>query len=448
METQPSIRLENQQLPLQRQQQTIMLLPSMQQRLLLLQAPIMELAALIEEELCHNPLLEKEEEPDQHEAINPHNLPAYKCTQRLFQTRNEIENQIANPPSLFSHLMQQARQSFTQQEIALAEMLIGHLDDRGFITTPLSEIDSETEKLEKLLQTIQTFEPYGIGARTIQESLLIQLRCQGRQSTLAYRIIENHYQELLHNRIPEIQRALKSPVTTILEAIRDHIAPLDLRPGNQFTHHLIPYIIPDAHIIRSDEKLAVEINKERLPSLRLHTHYMQLYSDGIFPKESEKWIRNRIQTARQFISHLQQRSETLTSIIETVLMRQQLFFADSSGDLIPLTMQEVANELHLHESTIARAVANKYIHSERGLHPLRSFFSHNYSQQGTQSITGQTIMTLLKQLIDGEDNRRPYSDEQLVSILKERGILCARRTIAKYRHQLNLGNAHQRKQFS
>lgn len=443
MDFSPSLRQENRPSLHIRQQQQLMMLPHMQQGLYLLQMPLIELSDVIDEEWANNPFLDCIEKIDKHE-IGP--LPYSE--DRGYDATSYIENRISYAPSLFSHLMQQARQTFTDiEDITLAEMLIGNLDAHGFLTTPFEEISKKTEKLEKLLYKIQEFEPYGIGARTIQESLLIQLRCQGKEHSIAYAIISKHYTDLLYNRISFIQQGLQCSVDTIFHAIDHFIVPLNLRPGSRFTQSTVPYIVPDAKILPEGGKLIVEINEERLPSLKLNAHYIELCKRAALSKEDKKCTKEQIHSAKWLIKNLQQRHETLLRVIETVIEKQKPFFSQDNGSIFPLTMQEVASELNLHISTVARAVANKYIHCDSGLYPLRSFFSRRYLLKNGQEVKVSSIAAMLQKLIHTEDKYNPYSDAHLASLLEQQGITCARRTIAKYRNQLQIGNAQKRKQF-
>lgn len=485
-----SLKLQPKQAMALKQSQLLMMLPQMRQALTLLQMPIMELTPFLEAEMERNPLLEcepqekEEEEQIDEEEADGDSLLEKEMTfdERDFEVMKQLdeqwresmadsmqeedpqhasdqerrksfaENSLSETPTLFGHLMKQAQESFADpKELALAEALIGHFDEHGFLHTNLEEIATLTQasvpELQKVLKEIQTFEPYGVGAHTVQESLLIQLLCLGKKNSFAYEIVESHYDDLLHNRIPKIQKELHCSYEEIKEAIDKHIAKLDLRPGAWYLHPINHSIIPDLLIRQENEEWIVETNDDSLPSLRLNQRYLRMLEDETLSIETKEFIRHHLMSAKWLVRNIYQRNDTLLRIGQYLVKKQKAFLGTPDGELLPLTMKEVAEELELHESTIARAVANKYVHTPRGLLSLRSFFTTAYSNSQGQEISANTVCEAIQELINTEDKKKPLSDEAISLKLKERGILCARRTVAKHRHNLNIGTAQQRKQF-
>lgn len=467
--------------------QRLMMSPQMQQALQLLQAPVMELSTLIEKEMEQNPVLEmmqEEQDPENQEndsqvneteavgpekelTFNEHDLEVllqldeeYRDSFRTVVNRGQqtldeeklqafLENSITAKPTLFEHLMTQAAEVFEDEELKIAEAVIGNLDEKGFLSGSLQEIAQlnqwKEEVLISVLKTIQTFDPAGVGAANLQEALLLQLIRLGQENTLAYRILKDHYQDLLHNRLPDIQKKLKCPLPEINNTIEKWIAKLDLHPGAQFSKESVQLIFPDLIVEQEGDKLKIVMHEDSIPNLRINRKYLRMLKDQELNPETKEFIQQKILSAKWLMRNVFERNSTLEKIVQAITEKQREFFVDPEGKLIPMTMKEMAEELDLHESTIARAVANKYLHSERGLFPIRHFFT-NALACGQGKISTQTVRDVLLQLIKNENKRKPLSDEALAKEIKKSGIDCARRTVAKYRSQLNIGNAHQRKE--
>lgn len=440
--------------------QRLILSPQMQQALHLLQLPIRELSTLIEDELAQNPLLELSEDGREEalevfkqmdEEIRPPSCQAQREEEDL---KAFIENTLAYEPSLFDQLMEQAKEVFSDPKaLELAEYLLGHFDADGFLTTPMEEIALLTQApldvLKDILKTIQTFEPIGVGAQTLQESLLIQLKAMGKQDSLAFRMITHHYEDIIHNRIPVIAKSFGKKNEEIHKIIADQIIHLDLHPGTNLAaghyRQIVQYLIPDIAIHYEKGQFAIEVNEESIPNLRLNHYYLKMLEDEKLSEETRAYIQEKILSGKWLLRNLYERHQTLYRITSELIESQNAFFLSPRGKLSPLTMKEVAEKLELHESTIARAVANKYISCPRGILPLRSFFTHGYLTEKGENISAQTVKELLQQMIENEDRCHPLSDETLSAMIKEKGIPCARRTIAKYRRQLGIGNTVQRK---
>jgi RNA polymerase sigma-54 factor len=446
-----------------KQIQRLILSPQMQQALHLLQLPVLELGSFIEQELTQNPLLESAEEEfsfsEEEYALlrtveRDHPLPSLQGQREDEDLRAFIENTIVYENSLFEHLMQQAHETFMlPEERRLAAFIIGNLDHDGILSTPLEEVaalsDTTPEVLLPILHTIQTFDPLGVGAQNLKEALLIQLRGRGREGSLALRIVENHYEDVMHNRIPAIAKALSCSVQDVRHTILHEIAPLDLHPGtNQTEGHysqMIHPLTPDVIIDYGDNQFSIEITNTHIPHLRINTNYLRMLQDDTLATETRNYIHEKIASGKWLLRNIHERHQTLYRITQELIKDQAAFLTTTNGKLAPRTMKEIAERLGLHESTIARAVANKYVSSPRGILPLRSFFTHAYVTESGENISARTVKDLLIQLLANEDKSSPLSDETLSALIKERGIPCARRTVAKYRQELGIGNTTQRR---
>ncbi len=418
-----------------------MLTAGMQQALHVLQLPLIELSEWLKAEIEQNPLLTavedegegREEEPD---SIDTAELDfeqnSFEILERgdenftrgLFsdseESKSGIEPQTPYSPSLFEHLMQQARLAFhTKEELTQAEWIIGNLDERGFFTG---------EGPSAILEVIQQFDPPGIAARNLQESLRIQLRLKGKATDLAYRVIDQHFEDLIHNRLPLVQKNLGCTAEELKAAIHQEIASLNLQPAGCLPSSPLPSLTPDL-ILRKEEKgWSVEVNEEWIPKFRL----VEGASESRY-LASARWLRRA----------LERRQATLKAIAHYLIKTQGAYLSGDQQGLLPMTMEEVAQAIGLHESTIARAVADKYVSCPRGLLALRSFFTAALAE----GVSNHTVKQLLKQMIAEENKRLPLSDRALSLKIAQRGIPCARRTVAKYRSTLKIPSAAQRRQW-
>jgi RNA polymerase sigma-54 factor len=490
----PILQLISKQAQSLKQIQRLIMTPQMQQALHLLQLPILELSTLVEMELEQNPVLESvnenegedlnidaleadsseesenlEQNPEKalrfddqdfdvlkqmDEDFREHFSESTNFTQRNKEEEQRqayMESSIVAETTLFNYLMKQAHDTFeTDEELAIAEALIGNFDENGFLKVNLEEIALLTQidikKIQKVIVEIQDFEPFGVGAQNLQESLLIQLRCLAKKQTLAYKIVDQHYDDLLHNRIPTIQKGLKCSPEEIYEALERHISKLDLHPGVCYSHQIIQSIVPDVTLRLEKDELIVEVNDEAIPSLKINHRYLRMLDDETQTLETKDFIKNKIISAKWLLKNIYQRNETIQRIAESLAERQKEFFLNPEGKLVPLTMKTISEELGLHESTIARAVNSKYIETPRGLFSLRFFFTNAYlTNEG--DISSKTVKQVLLEILEDEEKQKPLSDEAISNAIKARGIPCARRTVAKYRAELKIGNAQQRKRF-
>lgn len=467
------------------QLQCMIMSHQMQQAIGILQMPVMELLPAVEAEMEQNPLLEyvddhpqdggdgdledsiKDSTPEVELEFDEHDFAIMYCLDEEFRdyfheseggsgekkqqnvAQKFYENSISNEASLFQHLMKQAQDVFaSSEEMVLAERIIGDIDERGFLTTNLQEIailqGCSFEILERVLARIRTFNPPGVGARDLRESLLIQLQRQGKQDTSAYKIIEQCFDDLLHNRITCIKKKLNCRLEQVDEAFLS-IAKLDFHPGLQLSKQNDFPVSVDISIRCEGTELSVIINEESIPRLRLNRRYLRMLNDQEMTEEAKNFIRQKIVSAKWLFRILNERRNILEQIAEVLVKWQKEFFLSSDGRLVPINMRVMAQELQLNESTITRAVSNKYIDTPRGLFPLRFFFSSGLHTDTGEDISAHTVRDMIREIIVHEDSRHPLSDEAISKLIKDKGIQCARRTVTKYRTGLNLGNAQQRR---
>jgi RNA polymerase sigma-54 factor len=391
-----------------RQQQRLQLSFAMQQAIQVLQMPALELSDWLKGEIDDNPFLEYEE------GFAGGAVSAYE---------GEFQGMAATP-SLFEHLMDQARLIFSTEELPLVEGLIGNLDERGFI----QDADISQEQ-EKILLKLQELDPPGIAARDYRESLMIQLKLKGKEQSLAYTLLKEHFEDLLHNRLVQLAKKISLTPAELRALIANEIAVLNLRPAAAFQMEPNAVIIPDLVLRQEGETWNVELNEETLPKFSV--------------REGSYGNRLMLQRARWLKRAVESRQKTLLGISAYFIKKQGTYLSGESEFLEPLTMHEVGEALSLHVSTIGRAVGRKYLSCPRGTVAMRSLFSYDLGN----AVSNHSAKQLLLELIAREDKEHPLSDEALGLKISSEGIPLARRTIAKYRKLLKIPCAHQRRQW-
>ncbi len=447
--------LQNNQISLKQHQQLLVNL-AMKQAFHVLQLPLLELSQWLKAEIESNPVLEMDdsdqglkenlEEPDKDRPVLRN-----RSQEAMEKRRKEHqENLLTAPISLYEHLMKQVQLAIEEpQNIPLAELIIGHLNDKGYLDTPLSEIApfAPLETMEKVLNEIQSLDPPGIGARNLHECLLLQLNLKKKETGLAFKIISEHFDDLVHNRLPLISQKLCIPMAELVQIIEKEIAPLDLHPGYRYFYQPATALVPDLFFICIEGKWQIEVNTAFLPRIQIAPAYLEALQGGSLKKEETFYLRRQFAGGRWLKRIVQRRNETLRRIGELLIRKQVEFLSGDKAGLKPLTTQEVAQELSLHESTILRAVAGKFVACPQGLFAFKSFFSPAVKTQNGEKISKHNLRKILLRTIEKENKQEPMSDEAIAGHLRKLGISCARRTIAKYRGALKIAPAAKRKKW-
>lgn len=455
------------------QQQT--LAPQMRKSLEILQASTLELNQIISQALEVNPVLEDvtesisldEEGPDPEEADSLDYLnetdddwrdrsimdgKSSPWTQEDEERRQRLYDSIVAPVTLQQHLQQQLDLSMVEPKIReAAQAILGNLDDRGFLDLPAKELGIrlgiKTADLNAALKLVQSFEPAGVGASGIPESLLLQLERQGAKESIEYKIVRDHLEDLARKRHPLIAKALGTSVERVADAA-SRIGRLTPNPGGDFNPTGNPYILPDVIIFRNDDgQLEAKLTGEHLPNLRINDFYKDMIGKSGVDAKARQFLRDQIRDGRSLIRSISLRQETILAIAHQLIERQQEYFRKGPRYLKPLTMNEVADVLGMHATTVSRAVAGKYVHTPQGLMEMRSFFATGYQTQSGEEVSNAGVREAIQQLVAAENPSKPLSDESLMKALDKQGIKVARRTIAKYREQLNILPSHLRKTY-
>jgi RNA polymerase sigma-54 factor len=446
--------LQEKQVSLQQSQHLLINL-AMKQAFHVLQLPLLELSQWLQMEIESNPILEMDI-PDQNldtlvEPEKDHHALRNKSQEEIEKRRKEHqENLLATPISLYEHLMKQVPLARIDPEnVPIAELIIGHLNDKGYLETPLREIAPSVplETVQKILNEIQSFDPPGIGARNLQECLLLQLKLKKKETHLSFKILSKHYDDLIYNRIPLISQKLRVPIPELMHIIEKEITPLDLHPGYRYCYQPITSIIPDLLLICIEGQWRVEVNTAFLPRIQIAPVYQQALQNSSLESKETFYLRRQLASGRWLKRIVQRRNETLRRIGELLIKKQVDFFNGEKAGLKPMTIQETAVELQLHESTITRAAANKFVACPQGLFALKSFFTSAVKMENGKTISKHYLRKILLRTIARENKYEPLSDEEITTHLRKLGISCARRTIAKYRETLKIAPAAKRKKW-
>lgn len=363
------------------------------------------------------------------------------------------ENIVTKAATIQEHLMGQVGEcDFSDQERLIATIIIGNIDDRGYLTSPLEDIcgqeNFDSELAEGVLDTIQRFDPPGVATRSLQECLLNQLRLSRSKNQIVDTILRHHMAELESRNYSAIAKALKIPLEKVFENVAV-IAGLEPNPGRQFTPEATQYIIPDVYVFKMGGNWIVSMNEDGLPRLKISPFYKNMLKEKknqVAGKAEEKeYLKDKIKTADWLIKSLQQRQSTIFRVTEKIVERQKDFFEYGIQYLKPMILRDIAEDLELHESTISRVTTNKYVHTPRGVFELKYFFNSGVSSGDGENVANEAVKNRIQEMVKAEDGKKPLSDQQLVEMLEKESIHLARRTVAKYREQLGILPSSKRK---
>ncbi len=461
--------------------QQLVMTQRLQQALKLLQVPTLELEQILRTELQGNPLLEEIdpedeleeevkldqeisnlEEKGREESADP-NVEDRDwgdswddgfrslANENNYEEDDEFERPQKYIPSGQESLSLQLQLAVPAGlERSIGEYIIGCLNGDGLLGCPVSEIaayfEVEEAAVDAVLKVVQGFDPPGVGARNIQECLLLQLEANGQDESPEALIIREHFQDLLNRRFAEIARALKTTPREIQD-IAQRIGELDPRPGMAAEGDGARVIIPDLEVVKVDDvgdDYAVYLNDANLPRLRVSKAYENTNSRN---EDTVKFIDEKKRHAEWVIKTIEQRRRTMIKVMEAIVEEQKMFFEKGAIALNPLTLQQIASKIGMHESTVSRVTRQKYVQTPRGVFPLKFFFSAGLDSQSGVEVAAKAVKIMIQEIIEKENTAKPLSDKKIVDMLQERGLKIARRTVAKYREQMGILSARMRKQF-
>jgi RNA polymerase sigma-54 factor len=486
----------------QRMDQRMILAPRMIQSMEILQLPIMALQERIQQELQENPVLELKEstsdeqtaegetgpEAASEDATNPEteliidetgdkesDFDRLEAFDRDWEDRyNEehrpsrngmdeegdkkhdaMQNMPSRPQSLQDYLSDQlAFLDCTAEQLRLIRFLITHINENGYLAVSTEEIAKSYDQpisvapVEEVLHMVQKLEPPGVGARNEKECLLLQLTPETPHREVLRILISNHLEDIAHNRLPIIQRRTGFDLPLIKEAI-ETLKHLTLRPGAQFTVDNIPYVVPDIAVEATEKgDYDVRLLDDWTPSIYISRRYLELYRDKSADPKAKEYLKRKIQAAQWLMESIEQRRNTLEKVTKAIIQHQRAFLDRGPEFIEPLKMQQIADQVGVHVTTVSRAVDDKWVQTPRGIFPLKRFFGGGTQTASGEEVAWETIKQKLLEIIDKEDKSNPLSDEDLVNKLHESGYPVARRTVTKYRKMLNIPSSRQRKEWT
>lgn len=453
------------------QTQKLIMTPELRQAITILQLSTLELAEYLQEQLLENPVLEVREEGGERDAETPEEpLEAegpdldwqeyfqdgtdlgYIASPREERQEYSYEQYLSGSQTLAEHLA-------LQLELALPPgrgrqvgfFLIGNLDEHGYLCVELAEVaerfSCSEQEVEEVLRILQGFDPPGVGARNLQECLLLQVAQREDRHPLAEELIRHYLRDLAEGRWAHIAQALGTGVAEVQRAV-DFIRTLDPKPGRSFANpHQTRYIVPDAVVERVNGDYVVLVNDSGAPRLGINPLYQSLLQ-GHCDEATRRFVEGKLNAATWILRSIEQRRLTLYRVVECIVQFQREFLERGIKYLRPLNLKQVAEHLGLHESTISRATAGKYVQTPQGVFELKFFFANGLSDRSGAGTSAESIKKLLAEFVAGEDPTRPYTDQVITRHLQGLGINISRRTVAKYRDELGIPSANRRRRFS
>ncbi len=460
------------------QTQKLIMTPELRQAIQVLQYNNIELKDYIERQMEVNPFLEVADKPMETSLEKPTELPQDKKTEskedgidwqevvekyddisyKSYQhdpaeTKQTFESYTSKTPSLNDHLRFQLGLSVnTKLDRIIGERIIDSLDQKGYLAVSEEEIAKElnvsVDSVNHVIDIFHTFDPPGVGARNLNECLKIQLKDKGIYDEKIYAIIDSHIENLACNRMACIAKDLDIPVQRVQE-ICDVIRFLEPKPSRGFAmdHDNIKYISADVTVTKVEDDYIIIVNDSDLPILKISSYYKSIMK-SVDDKETNRFLYDKFNASMWLIKSIEQRRNTLYRVMESILKHQYDFFEKGEKHLKPLVLKDVAEDIEVHESTVSRATNGKYVQTPRGLFELKYFFSGSISKEGDDDgMASTSIKSLIKEMIDQENTKKPLSDQKIADKLKAKGIDISRRTIAKYRDEMHIPSSSMRKRF-
>ena len=460
------------------QTQKLTMTPELIQAIRILQFNTQELETFVQEEIMQNPVLEydategkKEQEVSKSEALDKREAEeadfdlrekvkeaeyddiSYKQWEyKREKDEATFEQFVSKDETLEDYLLLQLTfSSLKGEELKIGRYLVEAIDDNGYLTVDVGHVARlfkvQETLVEKVLDVIQTFEPSGVGARNLEECLIIQLASKGLLEDSIEYIIINHLNDLGENKINKVSKSTGLSVEQV-QMVTDLIRTLEPKPGRQFSSgETVRYVIPDVIVEKINDTYQVVTNETTVPRLMVSPYYMNLAKQAPNDEELSKYLNDRYNAAIWLIKSIEQRRQTIYNVVSSVIEHQKEFLDSGPKYLKTLTLKQVAEDLNIHESTVSRSINGKYMQTPRGVFEIKYFFSSGVMDSSGEGMSSNSIKTFIKEIIDGEDPKKPYSDQDMVEILSRKGIEISRRTVAKYREGMNILSSSKRRRY-
>ncbi|RLE18458.1 MAG: RNA polymerase sigma-54 factor [Acidobacteria bacterium] len=469
--------------------QKLTLTPALQQAIKLLQMTVPELQDEIREELVSNPLLEdvsvsesigEQASPEQTEkpeddfhseelnlddyfknAVDEQYIPSSRSLKNSSDANEfSYENFVSKPISLYEHLEWQLQMNLMDATtLEAAKSLLRYLDEDGYLRTPLEagdryawfaeELGINEDRIRAGIQAIQELDPTGVGAETLQECLMLQVKQLGfEDDEILSKLITHYLHDIGEHRTDRICKAL-GLTEDELSVYISFIKKLEPKPGREYSTSRPQYIIPDVFVYKVGDEYQIQLNDDGLPHLRVNRSYSAIVAEkgklNQEQRETRRYVKEKLKSAIWIIRSIQNRQHTILKVARSIVARQRDFLDYGIEKMRPLTLREVAEDIGMHESTVARVVKNKYMHTPRGLFEFRFFFSARITGANGDDVSSLAVKEKIRKIVETESQQKPYSDSGIANILRAHGIDIARRTIAKYREELGIVSSSERK---
>jgi RNA polymerase sigma-54 factor len=478
--------------------QRLVMTPSLQQAIKLLQMSKLELQDVLTQEIVENPLLEEEEEaavaeqtteaeteaeaaaakqadaevpagpvdadtPPEKERDSFDEIDfdsyfedyldsAYNPRQYEDSEQVPLENTLSRPQGLHEYLNWQLALADAEPPVReIAQYLIGNIDEDGYLRVSREEIRAagydDDRDVETALALVRSFDPPGVGASDLPDCLMMQIRALGIENALIEKVITQHWGEFLNRQFAQLSRTLNVGLSQ-LQAVVEIIKNLEPKPGRKYSDERTIYVEPDVAVRKVGDEYVIQLNEDGLPKLRISAAYRRMLrgGNGAIGEEAATYLRDKMRSAVWLIKSLDQRQRTIYKVADSIVRHQRGFLEHGIEQLRPLVLRDVANDIGMHESTVSRVVSNKYIHTPRGLFPMKYFFHSGIDSTQGSEVSSLSIKSKIAKIVSDEDATRPHSDARIMQKLRAEGIQIARRTVAKYREELRIPSSSQRKQ--
>ncbi len=450
------------------QSQKLIMTPELKQAIEILQYNSLELNKFIQKELMNNPVLEmiqnkgendfnsKNEstpvEVDWKKMISNNNFKTHNNVNYDDSEENSFENYVSSETTLTEHLLFQLQFTLLSgKNKKIAKYIIQNIDNNGYLKITNKELVDKfsitDNEVENIIQIIQSFDPIGVCARSLKECLLLQLKFNSIENDIVKVIVQDYLDDLANNKISYLAKKLDVTTKAIQEAA-DLIKTLEPKPGRAFgSTRDVRYITPDVIVEKIDDEYVVIVKDSTAPRLYINHFYRNLILNNEVNNSTSDYINNKLNAALRIIKNIQQRRNTIYKVVKAIIKHQRDFFEKGTVYLKPLTLKEIADEIGVHESTVSRTVNDKYMQCPRGLYELKYFFQSGVSSAFGDGVSSESIKSVIKEIISNENPKKPLSDQAISNQLNKSGIKISRRTVAKYRDELNIPSSSKRRRY-
>lgn len=440
----------------QKQTMKLVMTNELRQAIMILQYSVLDLNDYLHEQQLENPLIELKDQEDREEVIRQKNnedspIYDYKPNTEGDNDYSPMDNLSVQEEGLQDYLLNQIRLLHLQPETRrIVTYLALNVDENGYLKQTSDELAADMNEslsvVKEGIELIQSLEPYGVGAFTLQECLLIQLNNLEVKDSLTEKVVMYHLDTLAKNQFKKIAKEENVSIDDV-QMVADFIQTLNPKPGSLFHYEPASYVIPDVTVVKVKDDFVVRLNEQHMPKMHINQHYEKMMQNK--DTETKQYIKQKYDQFHWLKRSIAQRQQTILHVTEAIVQHQHDFFVSGASHLKPLTLKTIAEEADVHESTVSRATTKKYVQTPRGLYELKYFFNSMVGRDSSESSSSERVKIYMKRLVDEENKQKPLSDQKIAELLKSQvEINVSRRTVAKYREEMHIPSSSHRKRFS